>query len=228
MSLAFVLFGAPRYPPWEAFGDLWEHSGQHNNDFSADGYCDRHDHQWTDTASVRTKDHLLYPDEPSPKRRREDSKSSPQKTTPSLVPVPPSCPPPSYIFEAAKNRRCSAVGTHDPIVAEPSTIEYKVLRWMSWALRYGVNTHGIEVSNGWAHIHTLAKAASSDRNDFHGLTSGAFRTIIELDESGRWCIAGGRVCKVPRQARFPMLEVRSKPVDSNRHVDVPDDESSFY
>ena len=99
---------------------------------------------------------------------------------------------------------------------------------MSWALRYGVNTHGIEVSNGWADIHMLAKAAASDRSDFLGLTSGALRTIIELDESGRWCIAGGRVRKVPRQARFPMHEDRSKPIDSNRHVDVPDEESSFY
>ena len=87
MSLAVVLFGAPRYPSWEAFGDLWEHSGHHNNDFPADGYRDRHDYQWTDTIMVRTKDHLLYSDEPSPKRRREDGKSSPPKTTPSRVPV---------------------------------------------------------------------------------------------------------------------------------------------
>ena len=228
MSLALVLFGAPRCPPWEAFGDRWEHSGQRNDDFSADGYWDRHVHQWTETAAVRAKDHPLYPDEPSHKRRREDCLSSPKKMALPLIPVPPSCPPPSHILEAAKNRGCSAVGTDDPIIAEPSSTEYKVLRWMSWALRYGVNTHGIEVSNGWAHIHTLAKAASSDRNDFHGLTSGALRTIIELDESGRWCIAGGRVCKVPRQVRFPMHEVRSKPIDSNRHVDVPDEESSFY
>ena len=189
MSLALVLFGAPRCPPWEAFGDRWEHSGQRNDDFSADGYWDRHVHQWTDTAAVRSKDHLLYPDEPSPKRRRKDCWSSPQKTAPPLIPVPPSCPPPSYILEAAKNRRCSAVCIHDPIVAESSTIEYKVLRWMSWALRYGVNTHGIEVSNGWTHLHVLAKAASSARKDFLGLTAGALRSIIELDESGRWCIA---------------------------------------
>ena len=152
----------------------------------------------------------------------------PKKIAPPLTPVPPSCPPPSHILEAAKNRGCSAVGTDDPIIAEPSSTEYKVLRWMSWALRYGVNTHGIEVSNGWSHIHVLAKAASSARKDFLGFTSGALRTIIELDESGRWCIAGGRVCKVPRQARFLMHDVRSKPTDSNRYINGPEEESTFY
>ena len=164
---------------------------------------------------------------PFPKRRREDCKSSPQKTTPSLVPVPPSCPPPSYILEAAKNRKCSAVCIPEPIVAKSSTIEYKILRWMGWALRYGVSSHGIEVSNGWAHLHVLAKAASSARKDFLGLTTGALRSIIELDESGRWCIAGGRVCKVPRPARFLMHDVRSRPIDSNRYVNGPEEESTF-
>ena len=55
--------------------------------------------------------------------------------------------------------------------------------------------------NGWAHLHELAKAATSERKDFAGLTPGALRNIIELDVSGRWWLSGGRVCKVPRAAR---------------------------
>ena len=228
MSIAFVLFGAPRYPSWEAFGDLWEHSDQHNNDFSADGYQDRHDYQWTDTTMVRTKDLPIYSDESSPKRRRENGKSSPSKTTPSLVPVQPSCPPPSYILEAAKNRSCSLVCIPDPAVAEASTIEYKILRWIGWALRYGIGSHGIEVSNGWAHFHVLAKAASSSRKDFVGLTTGALRSIIELDVSGRWCIAGGRVCKVPRPSRYVTQDYRPQPIDSTPPFRESDEKSSYY
>ena len=123
MSLAFALFGAPRYPSVEAPGDPLGHSDQHNNDFPAYDYQDRHDYQWTDTTMLRIKDLPIYSDESSRKRRREDGNSPPPKTTPSLVPVQPSCPPPSYILEAAKNRNCSVVCIPDPTVAEASTIE---------------------------------------------------------------------------------------------------------
>ena len=126
------------------------------------------------------------------------------------------------------NRNSSLVRIPDPVVDEASTLAYKILRWTGWALRYGIGSHGIEVSNGWAHLHVLAKAASSSRKDFVGLTTGALRSIIELDVSGRWCIAGGRVCKVPRPSRYVTQDYRPRPIDSTPSFREPNEESSYY
>ena len=228
MSLAFALFGAPRYPSVEALGDPWGHSDQHNNDFPAYDYQDRHDYQWTDTTMLRIKNLPIYSDESPRKRRREDGKPPPPKTALPLVPVQPVGPPPAYILEAAMNKNSSLVRIPDPAGAEAPTLSYKILRWIGWALRYGVGSLGIEVSNGWAHLHVLAKAASSSRNDFVGLTTGALRSIIELDVSGRWCIAGGRVRKVPRPFRYVTQDHRPRPIDSTPSFRESNEESSFY
>ena len=228
MSLAFAMFGAPRYPSVEVIGDSWGHLVQHNIDFPAYDYQDRHDYQWADTIMLRVKNSLIYPDEPPRKRRREDGKPPPLKTALPLVPVQPVGPPPAHILEAAMNKNSSLVRIPDPAGAEAPTLSYKILRWIGWALRYGVGSLGIEVSNGWAHLHVLAKAASSSRNDFVGLTTGALRSIIELDVSGRWCIAGGRVRKVPRPSRYVTQDRRPRPIDSTPSFREPNEESSYY
>ena len=72
------------------------------------------------------------------------------------------------------------------------------------AIRFGGQSIGIDVVDGWAHLHELAKAASSERKDFAGLTPAALHNIIESDVSGRWWLSGGRVCKVPRADRYPV------------------------
>ena len=64
MSLAFAMFGAPRYPSEEVLGDSWGHLVQHNVDHSAYDYQDRHDYQWADTPMWRVKNSPTYPDDP--------------------------------------------------------------------------------------------------------------------------------------------------------------------
>ena len=126
------------------------------------------------------------------------------------------------------DENCLLALIRDPAGTEAPTLAYKILRWIGWALRYGIGSHGIEVSNGWAHLHVLAKAASSSRKDFVGLTTGALRSIIELGVSGRWCIAGGRVRKVPRPSRYVTQDHRPRPIDSTPSVRESNEESSFY
>ena len=101
-----------------------------------------------------------------------------------LVPVQPASPPPAHILRA---------GMYANSTAESPTRADKILRWISYAIRFGGQSIGIEVVNGWAHLHELAKAATSVRKDFAGLTPGALRNIIELDVSGRgWLVCGVR------------------------------------
>ena len=228
MSLAFAMFGAPRYPSEEALGDSWGQLVQHNADQSAYDYQDRHDYQWADTPMWRVKTSPTYPDDPPYKRRREDGKPPPPKTALPLVPVQPVGPPPAHILEAAMYENSILALIPDPAGAEAPTLAYKILRWIGWAIRFGFHSLGIEVSNGWAHLHVLAKAASLSRIDFVGLTTGALRNIIELDVSGRWCIAGGRVCKVPRSARWVIQDYRPYPCDSTPPPLESDEKSSFY
>ena len=99
-----------------------------------------------------------------------------------------------------------------------------ILRWVGYALRYGFHALSIDVVDGWAHLHELAKAAISDRKDFEGLTPGALRRVIEQDTTGRWMIVGGRVCKVPRHAR--RVAPLATPMDEGQDIrplrcDVP-------
>ena len=89
------------------------------------------------------------------------------------------------------------------------TRSYNILRWLGYALLHGFHALGIDVVDGWAHLHQLAKAAASDRRDLEGLTPGALRRVIEQDTSGRWMMVGDRVCKVPRHARRVALSVTS-------------------
>ena len=118
--------------------------------------------------------------------------------------------------------------TPDPSGAEDPTLADKILRWIGWAIRFGFHSLGIEVSNGWAHLHVLAKAATSARKDFAGLTPGALRNIIELDVSGRWWLAGGRVCKVPRSARWVIQDSRPYWCDPIPRLCESEEKSTFY
>ena len=90
-------------------------------------------------------------------------------------------------------------------VQECPTRAYNILRWLGYALLHGYQALGIDVVDGWAHLHQLAKAAASDRRDLEGLTPGALRRVIELDTSGRWILVGDQVSKVPRHARRDAL-----------------------
>ena len=192
MSLAFALFGAPNYPTEEASDDSWDAPlAQYNTDQPAHDNYDRHGTRLADTPTWRAKMGSNYPDDPPHKRLRSEVTLPPQKTVFSpLVPKQPSSPPPAHILSAGMYAN--------------SKLAENILRWISYAIRFGFHSLGIEVVNGWAHLHELAKAATSERKDFAGLTPGALRNIIELDVSGRWWLSGGRVCKVPRADRYPV------------------------
>ena len=228
MSLAFAMFGAPRYPTEEAPGDSWGQLAQYNADHSAYDYQDRHEYQWANTRMWRVKRAPTYPDDPPYKRRRDDVTPPSLKTAVPLVPVQPAGPPPAHILEAVMYENSILALTPDPSGAEDPTLADKILRWIGWAIRFGFHSLGIEVSNGWAHLHVLAKAATSARMDFAGLTPGALRNIIELDVSGRWWLAGGRVCKVPRSSRWVTQDYRPYPSDSTPPPVESNEKSSFY
>ena len=197
MSLAYALFGAPHYPTGEASDDSWDTAlAQYNTDQPAHDYHDRHGIRLANTSTWRAKRGPDYSDVPTHKRLRGDMTPLPLKMALSpLVPVQPASPPPAHILRASMYANSTA---------ESPTRADKILRWISYAIRFGGQSLGIEVVNGWAHLHELAKAATSERKDFAGLTPGALRNIIELDVSGRWWLSGGRVCKVPRAARCPV------------------------
>ena len=194
MSLAFALFGAPRYPTEEAPDDpRYAQLAQYNTDQPAHDYHGRHGIRLANTPTWRAKRGSDYSDVPPHKHLRGDMMLPPLQTAPSpLVPAQPASPPPAHILRA---------GMYANSTAESPSRADKILRWISYAIRFGGLSLGIEVVNGWAHLHELAKAATSVRKDFAGLTPGALRNIIELDVSGRWWLSGGCVCKVPRSAR---------------------------
>ena len=222
MSLAFAMFGAPRYPDEEALGDPWGHLVQHNSEYPAHDFQDQHDYQWVDTSMTSAKNSSTFPDDPPCKRSRKDGK--PSEMAIPLVPTQPAGPPPKHILEAAMNKNPSRALITDPSGSKAT----KILKWIGWVLRFGFGEIGIKVCNGWAHLQELAKAASSSRNEFGGLTTGALRSIIELDDSGRWCIAGGRVRKVPRPSRYVMEDDHPQPTHSNASLSESDVRTRDY
>ena len=169
-----------------------------------------------------------YPTEPPYKRRRYDVTFPFMKKTDPLVPAQPASPPPAHIRKAGMYENSTLALIPDPPDAVDPTLSDKILRWIGWALRFGYRSLGIEVTNGWAHLHVLAKAATSTRKDFAGLTPGALRNVIELDVSGRWWLVGGRVCKVPRSAWWVSQGCRSYPCDPAPTSLESDEESTFY
>ena len=197
MSLAYALFGAPRYPTGKASdGSADTAPVQFNTDQPAHDYHDRFGIRSSNTTTWLEKRGPDYSDDSTHKRPRGDMTPLPLETALSpLVPVQPTSPPPAHILRAR---------TYPNTVAESPTRSDKILRWISYAIRFGGQSIGIDVVDGWAHLHELAKAASSERKDFAGLTPGALHNIIESDVSGRWWLSGGRVCKVPRADRYPV------------------------
>ena len=222
MSLAFALFGAPNYPTEEASDDSWDAPlAQYNTDQPAHDNHDRHGTRLADTPTWRAKKGSNYSDDPPHKRLRLEVTLPPPKTVFSpLVPTQPSSPPPAHILSAGMYANSKLALIPAPAVPEGPTRAENILRWISYAIRFGFHSLGIEVVNGWAHLHELAKAATSVRKDFAGLTPGALRNIIELDVSGRWVLVGGCVCKVPRSARRPdpSSTLRDEAQDSRLHL----------
>ena len=101
----------------------------------------------------------------------------------SLVPTQPASPPPAHMLRASTYANTKLALTPAPVVLECPTRAENILRWISYAIRYGFHSLGIEVVDGWAHLHELVKAATSVRKDFAGLTPGALRSVIEHDAS---------------------------------------------
>ena len=213
MSLAFAMFGAPHYPTGEAPDDTWGQLAQYNADHSAYDYHYRHGYQLTNTPMWCAQRAPSHPDEPPYKRRRDDVTSPFMKTSVPLVPAQPASPPPAHILKAGMYENSTLALISDPSDAVDPTLSNKILRWIGWALRFGYRSLGIEVTNGWAHLHVLAKAATSTCKDFAGFTTGAIRNVIELDVTGHWWLVGGRVCKVPRSAWWVAQGCRSYPCD---------------
>ena len=229
MSLAFAMVGPPHYPTIEAhqtyphgsmestmdrptpFDDSWDEPlAQYNIDLPAHG---KHDLQGTRSAEAltwRAKKAAIFPDGPPHKRQKPVTTIPPTIPAPStvheyqqapLLPTQPASPPPAHMLRAGIYANTSLALIPALADLECPTRADNILRWIGYALRYGHHTLNIDVVDGWAHLHELAKAAISDRKDFAGLTPGALRRVIEHDVTGRWLIVGGRVCKVPRYAR---------------------------
>ena len=158
----------------------------------------------------------------SPKRQRSptryETKKQPRKALQvsqqlALTPTQPAGPPPDQLLRA-EQRAGAGRELIGPSLARPPTPAAaqgrptranKILRWLGYALLHGYQALGIDVVDGWAHLHQLAKAAASDRRDLEGLTPGALRRVIEQDTSGRWILVGDQVSKVPRHARRDAL-----------------------
>ena len=229
MSLAFAIFGPPHYPTVEAhhtyphgsmestmdrptpFDDSWDEPlAQYNIDLSAHGKHDSQGIRSADTHKWRVKKAAIFSDGPPHKRQRPATTISPTLLAPSslheyqqapLLLTQPASPPPAHMLRAGMYANTSLALI--PVLADlecPIRAD-NILRWVGYALRYGFHALGIDVVDGWAHLHQLAKAAISDRKDLEGLIPGALRRVIEQDTTGRWMIVGGRVCKVPRHAR---------------------------
>ena len=159
MSLAFALFGAPKYPTEEASDDSWDAPlAQYNTDQPAHDNHDRHGTRLADTPTWRAKMGSNYPDDPPHKRLRLEVTLPPPKTVFSpLVPTQPSSPPPAHILSAGMYANSKLALIPAPAVPEGPTRAENILRWISYAIRFGFHALGIEVVNGWAHLHELAK-----------------------------------------------------------------------
>ena len=184
----------------------------------------------------------------SPKRQRSptryETKKQPRKVLHvsqqhALTPAQPAGPPPDHLLRAEQRAGTSlpsgGAGREliGPSLARPptpaaaqgrSTQANKILRWLGCALLHGYQALGIDVVDGWAHLHQLAKAAASDRRDLEGLTPGALRRVIEQDTSGRWILVGDQVSKVPPHARrdaLPAALVDDHPGSGLRLRDAP-------
>ena len=228
MSLAYALFGAPHYPTGEAPDDSWGQLAQYNDVHPSFDYHYRHGYLWSNTPLWCAQSIPSLPDEPPYKRRRDDVTSPFMKKTVPLVPAQPASPPPAHILKAGIYENSTLALIPDPSDAVDPTLSDKILRWIGWALRFGYRSLGIEVTNGWAHLHVLAKAATSTYKDFAGLTTGSIRNVIELDVTGHWWLVGGRVCKVPRSAWWVSQDCRSYPCDPAPTSLESDEESTFY
>ena len=229
MSLAFAMFGAPRYPTEEThhtfpnvpmersmvrptpFEDACvEPHEQNNTVLPVHGEHNFQGSQFVDPLMSREKKSALLSDGPPHKRQRPATMIAPTKPSlsalhesqqASLFPTQPASPPPAHLLRAGLYANTSLALLPAPVDQECPTRADNILRWVGYALRYGFHALSIDVVDGWAHLHQLAKAAISDRKDLEGLTPGALRRVIEQDTTGRWMIVGGRVCKVPRHAR---------------------------
>ena len=215
MSFAFALFGAPYYRIEEAFDDSWDVPlAQYDTDIQAHGKHDCHGNRLDDTLKWRAEKGVNSSDGPPHKRPRPEAMILPPKmASSSLVPTQPTSPPPAHMLRANTYANTKLALTSAPVVLECPIRAENILRWITYAIRYGFLSLGIEVVDGWAQLHELAKAASSVRKDFAGLTPGALRSIIERDESGRWWLLGSCVRNIPRSDRrvdrSPMLRDES-------------------
>ena len=233
MSLAFAMFGAPRYPTEEThhtfphgsmertmvqptpFDDACDEPLEQNNiDLPVHGKHNSQGSRFADPPTPRVKKSALLSDGPPHKRQRSVTMIPPTKPVLSslhvsqqapLFPTQPASPPPAHMLRAGMYANTSLALLPGLVDLECPTRADNILRWVGYALRYGFHALSIDVVDGWAHLHQLAKAAISDRKDLEGLTPGALRRVIEQDTTGRWMIVGGRVCKVPRHARRAVL-----------------------
>ena len=109
-----------------------------------------------------------------------------------LTPTQPAGPPPDHLLRAVQHTGTSLARLPTTVADQDCpTRAYNILRWLGYALLHGFQALGIDVVDGWAHLHQLAKAAASDRRDLEGLTPGALRRVIEQDTTGRWMIVTG-------------------------------------
>ena len=252
MSLAFAMFGAPRYPTEEAYHTIpnvpmdrssvrptpfedacAEPHEQNNTVLQVHGEYNLQGSQFVDPMMSLEMKPAPLADGPPHKRQRPATMIAPRKPSllaphesqqASLFPTQPASPPPVHLLRAGLYASTSLVRLPAPVDQECPTRAYNILRWVGYALRYGFHALGIDVVDGWAHLHQLAKAAISDRKDLEGLTPGALRRVIEQDTTGRWMIVGDRVCKVPRHARRAVLP--ATPMDEYQDIrprlcDVP-------
>ena len=202
MSLAFSLFGAPNYPTEEVYDDSCDVlPAQYASVPQVHNKNDRHWSRLDDSLIWRSEECVNSSDGTTHKRPWAEATLSPKMASSSLVPMQPASPPPAHMLSASVYANTKLALTMDPVGPECPMRAEKILRWCSYAIRYGFPQLHIEVVDGWAHIHELAKAASTVRKDFSGLTPSALRSIIQHDESGRWRLLGSSVRIIPRSSR---------------------------
>lgn len=88
----------------------------------------------------------------------------------------------------------------------------KVQRWLSYALKTGTPTLGIEVVDGWAVLDDLAEVLHKRRSDL-GVADGQqlWELLRDTDEQGRFEVdARGRVRKVEREKRVASTNAKAK------------------
>ena len=234
MSLAFAIFGAYRYSTEQTYPPLpnvpMDRSSVRPAPFE-DACAEPHDQnnaglsvhceytlqgcQFDEPAMSYEMKPSSPSDGPPHKRQRPATMIVPRKQSllvphesqqVALFPTQPASPPPDHLLRAGQHTGTSLVRLLTPVADQDCpTRAYNILRWVGYALLHGFHALGIDVVDGWAHLHQLAKAAVSDRKDLEGLIPGALRRVIEQDTTGRWMIVGDRVCKVPRHARRAVL-----------------------